>query len=281
MVSTMPGYIISVINNKGGCGKTTTVVNLAHWLGKIGKRVLVIDNDSQCNCSDILLHGVNVTNTLFHVIKHDSELPMSIYNTNHYVSVYCMPNDREKTAYEEPRLASLLVKGRIEESLLLYRNRIRDYTRNNFDIVLVDNPPNLGLFTTMSLHMSDFVIVPNEAGSRFSLEGLMNAVSFIDEVREHPEISNPDLRFLRLLITKADRRTNASRAIVEHIQSSFLSDQMFENIIPTNAAIQQAELMHKTVIKFRSNAPGARAYKRVAKELVRILNSDDRDSHGV
>jgi chromosome partitioning protein len=129
---------------------------------------------------------------------------MSIYNTNHYMSVYCMPNDREKTAYEEPRLASLLVKGRIEESLLLYRNRIRDYSRNNFDIVLVDNPPNLGLFTTMSLHMSDFVIVPNEAGSRFSLEGLMNAVGFIDEVREHPEISNPDLRFLRLLITKAE-----------------------------------------------------------------------------
>jgi cellulose biosynthesis protein BcsQ len=277
----MPGFIISVINNKGGCGKTTTVVNLAHWLGKMGKRVLVIDNDSQCNCSDILLQGVKVNNTLYHVIKNNSDLPMSIYNTNHYMSVYCMPNDREKTAYEEPRLASLLVKGRIEESLLLYRNRMRDYVRKNFDIVLVDNPPNLGLFTTMSLHMSDFVIVPNEAGSRFSMEGLMNAVSFIDEVREHPEISNPDLRFLRLLLTKADRRTNASRAIVEHIQSSFSSDQIFENIIPTNAAIQQAELMHETVIKFRSNAPGAAAYKRVAEELLTILNSEGRSSHGV
>jgi cellulose biosynthesis protein BcsQ len=277
----MPGIIISVINNKGGCGKTTTVVNLAHWLGKLGKRVLVIDNDSQCNCSDILLHRVSVADSLYHVIKHNSKLPTCIYNTNHYISVYCMPNDREKTAYEEPRLASLLVKGRIEESLFLYRNRMRDYTRNNFDIVLVDNPPNLGLFTTMSLHMADFVIVPNEAGSRFSLEGLMNAVGFIDEVRGHPEISNPDLRFLRLLITKADRRTNASNAIVEHIKSSFPADQMFENIIPTNAAIQQAELMHETVIKFRSNAPGAKAYKKVAEELLAILNSNSGWRYGV
>jgi cellulose biosynthesis protein BcsQ len=165
----MPGIIISVINNKGGCGKTTTVVNLAHWLGKMGKRVLAIDNDSQCNCS----------------IKHNSKLPTCIYNTNHYMSVYCMPNDREKTAYEEPRLASLLVKGRIEESLLLYRNRMRDYTRNNFDVVLVDNPPNLGLFTTMSLHMADFVIVPNEAGSRFSLEGLMNSSTKSGSIRKY------------------------------------------------------------------------------------------------
>lgn len=272
----MAGIIISVINNKGGCGKTTTVVNLAHWLGKMGKRVLAIDNDSQCNCTDILLNRVSIANSLYHVIKHDAELPSCIYNTHHYMSVYCLPNDREKTAYEEPRLASLLVKGRIEESLLLYRNRIRDYARNHFDIVLVDNPPNLGLFTTMSLQMSDFVIVPNEAGSRFSLAGLMNAVNFIDEVRAHPEIANPDLRFLRLLITKADRRTNASNAIVEHIESAFPADQRFENVIPANAAIQQAELMHETVIKFRSNAPGATAYKKVAAELLVILSGSDR-----
>ena len=140
-------------------------------------------------------------------------------------------------------------------------------------MIFIDNPPNLGVFTTQALLMSDAVIVPVEAGSRFSVQGLTTAVKFIEEIRSEKseEFGNPNLRFLRLLITKVDRRTNASNAIVEHIASVFPEGQRFENTIPVSAPIQQAELFRETVLKFRSNAPGATAYRKLADELVGIL----------
>lgn len=263
----MSGTVISVINNKGGCGKTTTSINLAHVLGKKSKKVLVIDNDSQCNSSSILLNQVNIANSLFHIISQNIPVETGIYATN-YKSVFCMPNDPRTAALEIP------LARQLNESFLLYRRKLKDYVCNQFDLILIDNPPNLGLFTAMGLHMSDFVIIPNEAGSKFSLEGLLNAVSFINEIREpeNPDQpKNPDLKFLRLLITKVDKRTNASNAIVEHIKNSFSKDQIFKTAIPVNAAFQQAELMNETIIKFRSNAPGAKAYTEVAKELLAIL----------
>ena len=258
----MPGIIISVLNNKGGTAKTTTVVTLSHILGKMGHRVLAIDNDTQCNCSQILLNNVNIDNNLFHLVKHNAPLPTCIYSTAHYKRVMCLPNDPERMAAEEMRLA---------DDLLLYRKILSDDVRKNFDIIFIDNPPNLGIYTTMALEMSDCAIVPTEAGSRFSVQGLLNAVDFIQEVRNDEDIPNPDLRFLKLLITKVDRRTNASNAIVDHIKNLFPKEQRFENVIPVSAPIQQAELFRETVVKFRSNAPGAAAYKKVAYELLTTL----------
>jgi len=258
------GKVISIINNKGGCSKTTTACTLAHALGRKSKKILVIDNDTQCNTLNILLHKKNIENSLYHLLSQDVPVETCIYATN-YKSVFCLPNNQRTAAFEIP-----LLRKELKNSLLLYNNKLKEYVCNNFELILIDNPPNLGLFTAMSLYMSDFAIVPNDAGSKFSLEGLINAVSFIEEIKNS---GNSDLKFLRLLITKVDRRTNASNAIVEHIKNSFPDKQRFKTTIPINAAFQQAELFNQTIIKFRSNAPGAIAYKQVADELINIIKN--------
>lgn len=263
----MSGIIISIINNKGGCAKTTTTVNLAHALDKEGQNVLVIDNDSQCNTSTILINNISaVNNTLYHLISQNVQVTTCIYPTS-YKRTSVLPNDQRTAALEIP-----LAKN-MPKSLFIYREILRDYVRKSFDIILIDNPPNLGFFVAASLYMSDFVIVPNEAGSMFSFEGLLNAVEFINEIREN---GNPDLRFLRLLITKVDRRTNAAVNIIRLIKETFEPDQIFETIIPINAAFQQAELKKQSIFRFQVNSPGAKAYRSLALELLSILKQQSR-----
>jgi len=260
--NNMSGVIISIINNKGGTGKTTTTCNLAHILGKNDKNVLVIDNDSQCNSSKILLDGIDYTNTMYNLIKDAIQVSDCIHFTK-YSNVSCLPNDEMVSALE------IFLAKAFPNSLYLYREKIREYAKDNYDIILVDNPPTLGLIVAMSLYMSDFVIVPNDAGSKFSLEGLIKAISFINDIREK---ANPDLKLLRLLITKVDRRTIASTAILQQIKKTFGEDEVFETTIPINTAFQQAELSDKTLCRFRPNATGAKAYKELSRELLIILD---------
>jgi len=256
------GVIISIINNKGGTGKSTTACNLGHILGNMGKTVLVIDNDSQCNTSRILLDGIDYNTSMYDLIKDNKKVSDCIHFTQ-YANVSCLPNDEMVSALE------ISLAQAFPASLYLYRNQIREYAINNYDITIVDNPPTLGLIVAMSLYMSDFVIVPNDAGSKFSLEGLIKAVSFINDISRE---ANPDLKLLRLLITKVDRRTLATTEILQQIKKTFGPDEVFETIIPINTAFQQAELADKTLCRFRPMAGGAKAYKELAKELLKILD---------
>jgi len=256
----MSGVIISIINNKGGCSKTTTTCNLAHALSKKSKKILVIDNDTQCNSTSLMIKE-GFANSIYHILSQNISIQTCVYLTK-YRSVYCIPNDQRTAALE------ISLAKNLKESLFIYRDKLKKYVKDNYDFILIDNPPNLGIFVAMALYMSDFVIVPNDTGSKFSMEGLLNAVSFIDEIRN---TGNPDLKFLRILITKVDKRTNASNTIIEHIKNTFTKEQVFKTIVPVNASFQQAELMDQTLIRFKSNAPGAKAYIDIADELLDIL----------
>lgn len=260
----MLGTVISVINNKGGTGKTTTTCNLGHALAREGKKILVVDNDSQCNATDLLLNGASIRSTLYELIDPQNPSPViqeSIYNTD-YQDLYCLPNSPE-TAALEPGLISMFPR-----SFALLRNRLREYTQDQFDFTLIDNPPNLGTFVICSLYASDFVIVPNDANSKHSLEGLIKAVSFIDDIRK---TGNPDLKFLKLLVTKVDKRLAISRAVIAKIKDFFSEDKYFETTIPTNTPFHQAEFASQTIFNYNLNCAGARAYRGLARELLSVL----------
>jgi chromosome partitioning protein len=263
----MPGKVIAIVNNKGGVGKTTVAVNLAHALTRRDQRVLVIDTDSQCNATSLLLPKNPGGNTLYEVFAEPNlDVRQCIYATE-YEKLFCLPNTNDTSALEPPLLKSL------PDSFKIIRNKIREYSQEHYDFTLLDCPPNMGFFVVSAMHAADFVIVPIWAGSAFSIEGLLRAVDLINDIREN---GNPDLRFLRLLINQVDRRTAMTKVTIDQLKKHFSHDQVFETMIPVNAAFQRAENERKTIIRYDPTTLGAKAYRSLAKELVEIfsLNGD-------
>ena len=264
------GLVISVINNKGGCGKTTTTVNLAVALSRLKKKVLVVDLDSQSNTTDCFKDSIttSIGKTMFDLLDPDPENAITIeeciYNTD-YHQLYLLPNISD-TAIHGP---AFIKSG--QHALNILKDRLRPYAVKNYDFTIIDCPPNLEVFVISALNASDFVIVPCESGSKFSVQGLVKAKKFIDDIREE---YNPDLRFLRLLITKADHRTQICKSIISAIHTAFPASDVFETIIPANTDFQKAEAKNQSIFKFRIGAPGAAAYTEVAKELLKAVPAE-------
>jgi chromosome partitioning protein len=264
----MPGMVMSIVNNKGGVGKTTVAVNLAHALTRRGQRVLVVDMDSQCNATSFLLPRDPAGNTLYEVFT-ESELNVGqCIHPTEYEKLFCLPNTNDTSALEPPLLNSL------PDSFKLVRNRIRGYAQEHYDFALLDCPPNMGFFVVSALHASDFVIVPIWAGSAFSIEGLLKAIDLINDIRKN---GNPDLKFLRLLINQVDRRTAMTKVTIDQIDKNFRHDQAFKTMIPVNAAFQRAENAGKTIIRYDPTTLGAKAYRALAKELLEVFSINSRE----
>ena len=265
--------MIAIINNKGGVGKTTVTCNLAHALGLMGKRVLVVDLDSQCNATGLLIPKEDTPrHSLYELLQPDgpgANLEDYLLATR-YDNVFCLPNVPE-TASLEPQL----ILG-APESFFRLRRQIRDQAQARFDFTLIDTPPNLGTFVLCALCTADFVLVPIKSGSAFSVEGLLKAVRLIKEVQEQ---SNQDLRFLRLLINQVDRRTLISRTLAAQITGAFREDQVFHTTIPVNTAFERAEAAGNTLLRYHPGASGAGAFRELAQELLDIL-ARETDSSG-
>ncbi len=258
------GHILAISNNKGGVGKSTTTANLAHALTNKKKRVLILDADSQCNLTGSFLDIPWLGNSLLELLDGNGvPVESCVFPAPDYERLSVLPN-KPGSAALEPDLAR-----REDYGWYLLRDRLRDYAAKNFDLTLIDCPPNLGLFSIQAMIAADFILVPVEAGSRYAVDGLDRTVETIEEIAQ-ADPSGQSGRFLRLLINKADRRTAVSKVTIEQIQQSY-GARMFETIIPVNTDIQQAELLHKTVIRHASKSPGAAAFRALATELLKTL----------
>jgi chromosome partitioning protein len=143
-----------------------------------------------------------------------------------------------------------------------------DYARAHFDFILIDTPPNLGVFVVNSLYASDVVLVPNDAGSVYSLEGMNQALDLINGVRKS---GNPSLRFLGLIINRVDPRTTISRIIIDEISRRFRENEIFKTRIPVNTVIQQAEHTKQIIFQQFPSSRAAKAYEGLAAELLTLL----------
>lgn len=259
------GTIVAIVNNKGGVGKTTLAVNLAHALANRGKHICIVDNDAQCNASSLLVDADIVTDSLYELYEND-ETPVErcIYPTA-YDNLFILPNSEETAALE------IKLNRSIPESYLRLRSRLRDYAAANFDFTFIDTPPNWGYFVLTTLHAADCVIVPILCSSRFSMEGLTRALSLIEGVRER---ENPDLRLLRLLINNVDRRTAISRVVIDKLGRLFDEDVLFKTSIPTNTQFSQAEMEGKSIIRFSPRSVGAKYYRALASEFLQLFAAD-------
>lgn len=260
--------IIAMVNNKGGVGKTVSSVNLAAALVNRNKKVLLIDNDPQCNASSLLLGDFISENTLYEAYTQAIPIQQCIYPSQFGVDI--VPN-AQITAQIEADMYKDTIK-----SYNMLKKFARDYATEFYDFTIIDCPPSLALWVIQAMSCADGVIVPIEAGSRFSLDGLASIYTSIESIRATK--INKELRFLKTLINKVDLRTTSSRVVIEKVRELY-PNNTFDTTIPINDSIKQAEMARTTVLKYNPQSTGSKRYRALAEELIELIDLIKKDKN--
>ena len=238
--------ILSVANQKGGVGKTTTATNLAHALGLAGRSVLVVDIDPQGNATS----GMGVEIVPESAVFAPARIPHAVVDTL-WKNVRCLPAGRD--------LERLAAKGFIPENLLKQSlDRVDD---GRFDVVLIDCPPSLGHLTHNALAASEAVLIPIQC-EYYPLEGL---VQLIGAVRH--EAARKPLRVAGVLLTMYDAQAQLSREVENEVRGK-LAEPVFATVIPRDTAVAEAPSHCLSVIDYAPRSKGARAYIELAAEIL-------------
>lgn len=245
--------IIGVANQKGGVGKTTTAVNLASALGVLEKRVLLIDADPQANASSGL--GVEEINfSTYHLLEHSAEARKCILPTTS-PNVDIIPSHIDLVAAE----IELVDRDNREYMMREALKSIRD----DYDYIIIDCAPSLGLITINALTAADSVIIPIQC-EYFALEGLGKLLNTIKNVQK---IHNPDLDIEGLLLTMYDSRLRLSNQVVEEVNSHF-PEMVFETIISRNVRLSEAPSFGESILSYDAESKGAIQYIQLAEEVL-------------
>jgi chromosome partitioning protein len=253
------GKIIAIANQKGGVGKTTTSVNLAASLGVLEKKVLLIDADPQANATSGL--GIDVETVeigTYQLLEHANIAKEAIIKTS-TPNLDLIPSHIDLVAIE----IELVDK---EEREYMLKKALQDI-KNDYDFILIDCAPSLGLLTLNALTAADSVLIPIQC-EYFALEGLGKLLNTIKSVQK---IHNQTLDIEGLLLTMYDSRLRLSNQVVEEVQKHF-NDMVFQTIIQRNVRLSEAPSYGESIINYDASSKGASNYLSLAKELI-IKNS--------
>jgi sporulation initiation inhibitor protein Soj len=249
------GKIISVANQKGGVGKTTTTVNLSTILAKKGKKVLLIDTDPQGNATSGLGVSKDVELSVYDILIGDTEFDETLQETAVKNLKVCPSNI--SLAGAEVQLVSMMSR---EQRLKTKLDKIKD----QYDYILIDCPPSLGLVTLNAFTASDSVLIPVQC-EYFALEGLGQLLNTVNLVKKH---LNKNLEIEGALLTMYDARTNLSNQVVKEVKKYF-EDKVYKTVIPRNVRLSEAPSYGMPITVYDPRSKGAKAYEKFAKELLK------------
>ncbi len=250
------GETIACANQKGGVGKTTTVVSLASYLALDGHRVLLVDMDPQGNATSGLgIDRESIEQSVYDVLLAGADISATVRETR-VENLSVLPSDRSLAGAEVELVPSSARERRLKQVL--------EPAREGYDFILLDCPPSLGLLTVNSLTAADSVLIPLQC-EYYALEGLGQLMATVELIREH---LNPPLQLKGVILTMHDGRTSLSADVTTEVRRH-LGSQVFEAVIPRSVRLAEAPSYGQSIASYSPSSRGALAYQALTAELLR------------
>lgn len=246
--------IIALANQKGGVGKTTTAVNLGAGLANLGNQVLLVDIDAQGNAtSGVGIAKSSISKDIYDVLVNEEPIADVILHTSHK-NLDIAPATIQLSGAEIELTAQIARETRLLDALKAIQDQ--------YDFILVDCPPSLGLLTINAFTASNSILIPVQS-EYYALEGLSQLLNTIQLVRKH---FNPNLKIEGVLLTMYDARTNLGHQVNEEVKKYF-KDNVYETIIPRNVRLSEAPSHGLPIMDYDPKSTGAKVYSQLAKEV--------------
>jgi len=269
----MENYRIIVANQKGGVGKTTTVLNVAVELAQLGKRVLVIDLDPQRNSSKTLgrVHPNEAKYTVFDLFFRDNMSPTTFVSLcgKDYPETLKLIHGSLTLSTGDVTFMEYAMKHKTDPYAVLAKRMRNDVINSEFDYILMDTPPTLSALTVNALAAGTHIIIPIESGDEYSLDGMDQLNETIVNTIKN---SNPTLKILGVLVTKHDGRYNTCKATLSIAKNTF-PDLLFNTAITRSQEVQNALMQfNKPIVMYRTHNQTTQDYKQLTTEILERLN---------
>lgn len=255
------GKIITICNQKGGTGKTTSAINLAACLSLAGKKVLLIDLDPQANTTSGLgINKHNIKKSTYHILLEEQDIK-EILQATVIQNLWLAPSNLDLTGAEVELVGALGREYRLKKALVK--------EKEGFDFIIIDSPPSLGLLTINALCAADSVLIPVQC-EYYALEGLTQLLNTIKLVKDN---LNPNLEIEGMLLTMADFRTNLTKEIIQEARNYF-KDKVYTTVIPRNIRLTEAPGFGQPIALYDKDSIGAKKYEELSQEILGINPSE-------
>ena len=249
--------IISFVNQKGGVGKSTSVVNVGAFLAAHGKYVLVVDLDPQANSTSGMGVDFNTLEwNLYHVLT-SGLVPEEVIRKTGVFGLDILPSN--------PNLAGANIELVTQPNREFRLREVLSRITTNYDYILIDSPPSLGLLTINGLVASDYVVIPVQC-EYYALEGLSNLLKTIELVKSN---LGHDLQVMGAVLTMYDRRNRLNRDVVKEMQRNF-PGRVFQSVVPRCVSLAEAPSFGRTILQHDPYSRGAKAYRQLAEEILAL-----------